>query len=201
MSKRIIAISRQFGSGGRSVAKELAQRLGIAYYDKELVEQVALESGFDPKYIEEQGEYAPGRSILSYAFAYHGTPGVMNGLSAADFLWNIQREVILKIAEKEPCVIVGRCADYVLRDRDDVLSAFIHADLDYRAERIVRLYGETEKSPKKRLQEKDDKRRVYCKHYTDRDWGASENYDLTLNTAKLGQEACVDILEKLYKGE
>ena len=201
MSKRIIAISRQFGSGGRSVAKELAQRLGIAYYDKELVEQVALETGFDPKYIEEQGEYAPGRSALAYAFAYHGSPGVMQGLSTADFLWNMQREVILRIAEKEPCVIVGRCADYVLRNRDDVLSVFIHADMDYRAERIVRLYGETEKSPKKRLQEKDDKRRVYCKHYTDREWGEAGNYDLTLNTAKLGQAACVDILEKLYKGE
>ena len=102
---RIITISREFGSGGRSIGKKLAQELGVKYYDKELVKKIALESGFDPKYVEENGELAPAGNALAYAFNLPGTPGVMRGMSATDFLWCIQREVILKIAEQEPCVI------------------------------------------------------------------------------------------------
>ncbi|MGN1249128.1 MAG: AAA family ATPase, partial [Candidatus Spyradocola sp.] len=118
MSIRIITISREFGSGGRSIGKALAQRLGWKYYDKELVKEVALESGFDAGYVEEHGENAPAASPFAYAFTQPGVPGVMRGMSATDFLWCIQREVILKLADREPCVIVGRNADYLLRDRD-----------------------------------------------------------------------------------
>ena len=150
MEKKIITISREFGSGGRSVGRLVAQKLGIPFYDKELVDQVALESGFAPKFVEENGEHSPGTSFLSYAFAAQGVPGVMNGLSTADFLWSIQCSVILQIADQGPCVIVGRNADYILKDREDVLHAFIHADDDFRAERIVRLYGESEKKPEAR---------------------------------------------------
>ena len=135
-------------------AKEVAKKLGYKYYDKELVKQVSQETGFDPKYIEDQGEYAPSKSIFAYAFSAPGAPGSMNGMSASDFLWNIQRGVILKIAEEEPCVIVGRCADAILAGRDDCLNVFIHADKAYRADRIVRLYGESEKSPEKRQEKK-----------------------------------------------
>ena len=120
MKKTIITISRQFGSGGRTVGHLIAEKLGIPFYDKELVDQIALESGFSPKYVEENGEHSPGKSILSYAFAATGVPGVMNGLSAADFLWNIQCGTILQLAEKGSCVIVGRNADYILKDREDV---------------------------------------------------------------------------------
>ncbi len=194
MEKKIITISREFGSGGRTIGRQVAERLGIPFYDKELVEQIALETGFAPKFIEENGEHAPGKSRLSYAFASQGVPGVMNGLSTADFLWSIQCNVILQLAEKGPCVIVGRNADYILKDREDVLDVFIHADMDFRADRIVRLYGESEKSPVARLQEKDKRRQVNYQHYTGQVWGNANNYDLCLNSATIGLEKCVDII-------
>ena len=118
----------------------------------------------------------------------------MNGLSTADFLWNIQCGVILQLAEKGPCVIVGRNADYILKDRPDCLHAFIHADMDFRADRIVRLYGESEKSPETRLLEKDKRRKVNYQHYTGKVWGHANNYDLCLNSALLGIDTCVDMI-------
>lgn len=197
MEKKIITISREFGSGGRTIGHKVAERLGIPFYDKELVDQVALESGFAPKFVEEHGEHAPGKSIFSYAFASQGVPGVMNGMSTADFLWNIQCSVILQLAEKGPCVIVGRNADYILKDREDVLHAYIHADKAFRADRIVRLYGESEKSPEARLNEKDKRRHVNYQHYTGRVWGTAQNYDICLNSGTIGVDACVDIIVDL----
>ena len=194
MEKRIITISREFGSAGRTIGHAVADKLGIPFYDKELVEQVALESGFAPKFIEEHGEHAPGKSLLSYAFSHHSAPGVMNGLSTADFLWNIQCSVILQLADKGPCVIVGRNADYILKDREDCLHAFIYADKKFRADRIVRLYGESEKSPEARLQEKDKRRSVNYQHYTGRTWGMSQNYDICLNSSVLGIDACAQMI-------
>lgn len=199
MEKRIITISREFGSAGRTIGHTVAEKLGIPFYDKELVEQIALESGFAPKFIEENGEHAPGKSLLSYAFSHHSAPGVMNGLSTADFLWNIQCSVILQLADKGPCVIVGRNADYILKDRQDCLHAFIYADKKFRADRIVRLYGESEKSPEARLQEKDKRRSVNYQHYTGRTWGMSQNYDICLNSSALGVEACAQILIDLVE--
>ena len=119
MEKKIITISREFGSGGRTLGRLIADKLNIPFYDKELVDQVAVESGFAPKFVEEHGEHSPSSSLFSYAFAPQGVPGIMNGLSTADFLWNIQCNVILQLAEKGPCVIVGRNADYILKDRPD----------------------------------------------------------------------------------
>ena len=191
MEKKIITISRQFGSGGRTIGREVAKKLGIPFYDKELVEQIALESGFAPKFVEEHGEHAPGKSRLAYAFANQGVPGVMNGLSTADFLWSIQCSVIMQLAEQGPCVIVGRNADYILKDRKDVLDVFVHADEVFRADRIVRLYGESEKSPMARLQEKDKRRKINYQHYTGRTWGSAENYHLCINSSKFGIEKSV----------
>ncbi len=199
MEKKIITISREFGSGGRTIGHKVAEALGIPFYDKELVEHIALESGFAPKFIEEHGEHAPGKSVFSYAFAPQGVPGVMHGLSTADFLWNIQCNVILQLADKGPCVIVGRNADYILKDREDCLHAYIHADLPYRADRIVRLYGESEKSPEARLQEKDKRRRVNYQHYTGRTWGTAQNYDICLNSSTIGIDACADIIVSMVK--
>ncbi|MBP3327595.1 MAG: cytidylate kinase-like family protein [Clostridia bacterium] len=199
--KKIITISREFGSGGRSIAKEVANRLGYKYYDKELVKHVAAETGFAPQYIEEQGEYAPGKHKFAYAFTAPGSPGIMDGLSASDFLWNIQRRVIMQLADEEPCVIVGRCADYILRDRDDCLNVFVHANKDYRADRIVRLYGESEKKPVKRLDEKDKKRKVNYEHYTGREWGNPRNYHICLDSALLGQDLCVETIIALATKE
>lgn len=199
MKKNVITISRQFGSGGRTVGRLVAQKLGIPFYDKELVEQVALESGFAPKFVEENSEHAPGKSVFAYAFSSPGVPGVMNGLSTADFLWNIQCSAVLQLAEQGPCVIVGRNADYILKDRKDAFHVFIHADLDYRVDRIVRLYGESEKSPEARLQEKDKRRMRNYRHYTGRDWGNAENYDICMNTATLGVEEAADMIVRLVQ--
>ncbi len=201
MKKNIITISRQFGSGGRTVGRMVAEQLGIPFYDKELVEQVALESGFAPKFVEEHGEHAPGGSLFAYAFAPQGVPGIMNGMSTADFLWHVQCNAILQLAEKGPCVIVGRNADYILKDRPDAFHAYIHADAEFRADRIVRLYGESEKSPEARLAEKDKRRKLNYQHYTGRSWGAAENYDICINTAKVGVEEAANIILSLVQGE
>lgn len=192
MKKNIITISRQFGSGGRTVGRQLAERLNIPFYDRELVKQVAEETGFDTKFIEENGEFSPSKSIFSFAVS-QGVPCMQNGLSVSDFIFCMQRQVILKLAEK-PCVIVGRGADYILRDRDDVFDVFIHASMENRADRIVRLYGESENKPEQRLADKDKKRKIYYKHYTDREWGDAKNYDMCLDSGRIGIDKCVDLI-------
>ena len=194
MEKKIITISREFGSGGRTMGRKIAEKLGIPFYDKELVDQIAVESGFAPNFVEEHGEHSPTGSFFSYAFAPQGVPGIMNGLSTADFLWNIQCNVILQLADQGPCVIVGRNADYILKDRPDALHVYVFADVPYRAERIVRLYGESEKAPEQRLAEKDKRRRVNYQHYTGRTWGMAQNYDLCLDTGVLGEDYCAEIV-------
>lgn len=193
--KRIITISREFGSGGRTIGRKAAEKLGIAFYDKELIEKVAEKSGLSKKFIEEGGEYSPTKSIFSYSFVGRN----IDGMSVEDYVFSIQRKIIRELAEKESCVIVGRCADYILNDRDDVLNVFIHSDMDKRAERIVKLYGETDKSPEKRLKEKDKKRSINYKYCTDRVWGMCQNYDITLNSGNIGIDKCVDIIAELFK--
>ncbi len=197
--KKIITISRQFGSGGRSIGKLVADKLGYDYYDSELVERVAKETGFDPEYIADAGEYAPGRSMLSYAFSSPVPHSHGAGMNTNDYLWAAQCKVILELAEKGNCVIVGRCADYILRERDDCFNVFIHADTDYKAKRIVELYGVTNKSPEKRLAEKDAKRKVNYKYFTGRDWGDTRNYHLCLDSSFFGHDECADIIVKLAK--
>ncbi len=201
MATKIITISREFGSGGRSIGKAVAEQLDIPYYDKELIKAVAEKTGFHPKYIEEAGEYAPGRTEFSLLPAFSGLPGAIDGMSAADFLWVMQCQVIRELADKGPCVIVGRCADYVLKERDDCLHVFIHAPKPYRADRIVRLYGESEKAPEQRLDDKDKRRSVNYAHFTGREWGASRNYDVCLNSGRLGEDACVRLIVALAGGE
>ena len=201
MKKRIITVSREFGSGGRTIGKMLAERLNLKYYDKELVKRISLETGFDPKYIEEHGEYAQSRSIFSYMFGAQSHPEVMKGMTPADFLWCMQRDIILDVAEKEDCVIVGRCADYILRDRDDCLNVFVHAPKDRRAERIVKLYGESDVAPEKRLDDKDARRKVNYRHFTGREWDVAQNYHLALDSGMLGIEGCVDLIAAAFQRE
>ena len=199
MSRKIITISREFGSGGRSIGKAVAEALQIPYYDKEIIKQVAEQTGFSPDYVENAGEYAPGKSIFSYLSTIAGQSGIMGGMSAADFLWSIQRQVVLDLAEKEPCVIVGRCADYILKDNPDAFHVFVHAPTAFKADRIVRLYGESEKKPEERLAEKDKKRSINYRHYTDREWGVCQNYNLSLDSSAIGIEKCVSIIVDLVK--
>ena len=198
MSKRIITISREFGSGGRTIGKKVADRLGIAYYDKELVEKIAQESGLSPDFIEENGEYASATSSFLFSLAVSaGMTGM--GMSLSDQLYTIQHNIITDLAKKEPCVIVGRCSDYILRNYEDCLHVFIYADTWFRADRIVRLYGERDCVPEKRLKEKDSKRKVYYKHYTGRQWGVAQNYDICLNSGVVGIDECVEIITKVAR--
>ena len=120
MSFKIITISREFGSGGRFIGEQIAQKCGIEFYDKKIIEHVAKELGISEQIVANQGEYAPAGSIFSYAFVGRDITGV----SLSDQIFNIQQKLIKDIAQKEPCVIVGRCADYILSDRDDVLNVF-----------------------------------------------------------------------------
>ena len=125
--------------------------------------------------------------------------GWYTGLSNQDLLWTIQKKIILDIAEKGPCVIVGRCADYILKDTANCLRVFIHADMDFRADRIVNLYGESADSPQKRLKEKDKRRAAYYKFYTDAEWGDVNNCHMALDSGALGIEKCVDVICEVYR--
>ena len=184
--KTIITIGREYGAGGRTVAKLLSDRLGIPHYDKEIITLAAEKSGLPEQTIRgpEQGS---GKTLLSW-FLPRGP------MSAYDQAILAQANIIRKLAEEGPCIIVGRGADYILRDREDAFHVFIHAPMAARAERIVRLYGEAERSPEQRLQDKDRKRRINYKHYTDREWGMSQNYHLSLDSAAIGVERCADVI-------
>ena len=163
-----------------------AEKLGIPCYDAEIIQEMAKETGFAPDYVKEAGEYAPG-SFLSAAFSNR-----MFGPTNEDILWEHQYKVITELAEKGPCVIVGRCADYILRDKADCLKVFI------RAERIVKVYGEREQSPEERLRDKDKRRAAYHRFYTNMKWGHAQNYHLTLDSGVIGIDKCVDIIAELY---
>ena len=141
MKNRVITISREFGSGGRTIGKKVAEKLEIPCYDAKIIQEMVKETGFAPDYVKEAGEYAPG-GFLSNAFSNR-----MFGPTNEDILWEYQYKIIKQLAEKEPCVIVGRCADYILQDNADCLKVFVHADIDFRAKRIVEVYGEREQSP------------------------------------------------------
>lgn len=192
MKNRIITISREFGSGGRTVGKRTAEQLGIPCYDRELIQKIAGKSGFAEGYIKSLDETAPG-GFLASAFS-NRTFGQTN----EDYLWNVQRKVILELAEQGPCVIVGRCADFILRDQADCLTVFIHADQAFRAQRIVQVYGEREDSPEQRIRDKDKRRAAYHRFYTDMKWGYAKNYQISLDSGLLGIDACVEVLKMLY---
>lgn len=192
MKNRVITISREFGSGGRTIGKRVAEELKIPCYDNELLMEIAKESGCQENYVQEAGEYASG-GFLSNVFSHQGSSP-----NNADYLWQIQYRIISELAEKSPCVIVGRCADYILQDKADCLKVFIHADIAFRAERIVKVYGEREESPEQRIRDKDKRRAAYHRFYTDMKWGHAQNYDLTLNSGTLGIDRCVEIIKGIY---
>lgn len=192
--KRIITISREFGSGGRTIGKGVAEKLGIPCYDHEVIEQLVERSGFAADYVKSQSEYAPNGSLFVNAL----NAGNFHGLSNQDKLWTMQRQIIEELGEKENCVIVGRCTDYILRDRADCLKVFIHRDFQSRAERIVQVYGETEVPTEKRLKEKDKRRAAYYQFYTDQKWADLANYHIVLDSGVIGIEKCIDIIADLY---
>ena len=188
---RIITISRQFVSGGRTIGKKLAEKLGIPCYDQEIIAAVAKESGFSKDYIAEHGDDV-NTTWMGNIFHVGGS------LSNQDVMWVAQSNVVRELAAKGPCVIVGRCADYILRDDYKLLKVFVFADVKARAERIVKLYGERTLSPEKRLKNKDRRRSAYYRHYTDLKWGDAANYHVSLDSGALGVDTCVDIIADVY---
>ncbi len=190
MAKRIITISREFGSGGRFIGEEVAKKLGIACYDKNIINQIAEESGLSPDYIQESAELSPKKGLFAYALAGRD----ITGKSVEDMVYEAQRKVILELAEKEVCVIIGRNADFILKDRDDVLNIFIHGNMPEKTERICRLYNVSEKETVKMMTDIDKRRMTNYNFYTDQRWGKASNYTLCLNSSQLGYDKCEKII-------
>lgn len=197
MSNKVITISREFGSGGRTVGKMVAEKLGIPCYDQEIIQKIAEESGYCEDFVAEHSEHAAYGNWLSNAFAFRD----YYGNSIQDKIWFAQLKTIVELANKGPCVIVGRCADFILKETADCLKVFIHADPKARAERIVEQYGESSQAPERRLKDKDKRRAAYYQMYTDQKWGDNKNYDIALSTSSLGIDTCVDIIVELYKNK
>ena len=195
MAKRIITISREFGSGGRFIGEEVAKKLGIAYYDKNIIGQIAEKSGLSQEYIQESAELAPKKGLFAYALAGRD----ITGRSVEDMVYEAQRKVILGLAEKEPCVIIGRNADYILKDRDDVLNVFIHGDMPEKIQRISHLHNVDEKEAVKMMADTDKRRMTNYNFYTDQKWGQASNYTLCLNSSQLGYESCEKIIAECSK--
>lgn len=194
---KIIAISRQFGSGGRTIGKLLAEKLNIPLYDREIISQVAKESGFAESYVEEKGEYGSSDKAAGMFI----NRSCYSSASNEDTIWNFQTKFIKEHAEKEPCIIIGRCADYILRNRLDVLRVFIHADMKERIKRISEVYKINDSDPEKLLHQKDKRRAAYYQFYTDIKWGDTKNFHITLDSSAFGIEKCVQILKTLYLDE
>lgn len=190
MTKRIITISREFGSGGRFIGEEVAKKLGIAYYDREIIGQIAEQSGLSPEYIQENAELSPKKGLFAYAFSGRD----ITGKSIEDMVYESQRKVILEIAEKESCVIIGRNADFILRDRNDVLNVFIHGDMPEKTQRITHLYNVAEKEAVKMMADTDKRRMTNYNFYTEQKWGKASNYTLCLNSSQIGYDRCEKII-------
>ena len=190
MTKRIITISREFGSGGRFIGEEVAKKLGIAYYDKNIINEIAEKSGLSPEYIQENAELSPKKGLFAYAFAGRD----VTGKSVEDLVYEAQRKVILELAEKESCVIIGRNADYILKDRDDVLNVFIYGDTPEKIQRITRLYNVEEQKAVKMMVDIDKRRMANYNFYTNQKWGKADNYTLCLNSSQLGYDRCEKII-------
>ena len=190
MDKKIITISREFGSGGRFIGEEVAKKLGFACYDKNIIGQIAEKSGLAPEYIRESAELSPKKGLFAYAFAGRD----ITGKSVEDLVYETQRKVILELTEKESCVIIGRNADFILKDRDDVLNVFIYGDLPETVERICRLYHVSEQEAVRMMTDIDKRRMTNYNFYTEQKWGKASNYTVCLNSSRIGYERCEEII-------
>ena len=193
MKHNIITIGREFGSGGHEVGARLAERLGMKFYDKELVKIAADKMGCCEHFVENNNEKTPGLFARSMTFSRGGT---YTQLSPEDNIYVCQSLAVRELAEEGNCVIVGRCADYILRERDDVVNIFVHAPIDDRVSRKMML-SETEKSAaaiKKEIIAQDKRREKYYNFYTGRRWGDSRNYHITIDTSKIGIDCAVDVI-------
>lgn len=200
MANKIYTIGREFGSGGREVGEKLAAKLGIKLYDKELLQQAAKDSGFCEEIFENHDEKLTNSFLYSLVMDTYS----VSGYSAAPFLdmplnhkvFLAQFETIKKIAEKESCVIVGRCADYALSDNPDCINIFIHADLDVRIKNVSKNLNITENKARDIINKTDKQRASYYNYYTSKKWGDSKSYNLSLDAGKLGTDNCVEMILK-----
>lgn len=195
MTKRIITISREFGSGGRFIGEEVAKKLGVAYYDKDIIGKIAEQSGLSPEYVKENAELSPKKGLFAYAFSGRD----ITGKSVGDMVYEAQRKIIMEIAEKESCVIIGRNADFILKDRNDVLNVFIHGDMPEKTQRIIDLYNVEEKEAVKMMADTDKRRMTNYNFYTEQKWGKVSNYTLCLNSSQLGFDRCERIIMECSK--
>ena len=196
--KTIITIGRQYGSGGRQVGQKLAEELGIPYYDKEILQRAAKESGICESLFENPDEKPTSSFLYSLVMdtysAGYATMG-MQEMPMSQKVFLAQFDTIKKIAEEGPCVIVGRCADYALEELDNVVSVFVHAPLEKRIARV----GEYEKidpaAAKKMVLQNDKKRASYYNYYSNKKWGDGSTYDLCVNTGKVGIYGAAEIIK------
>ena len=204
MKKCIITIGRQCGSGGHTIGKKVAEQLEIPFYDKKLVQIVAERSGLSPETVRREGEYSASSSLLTSTgargySAYNASK--RENMTLPDQINAYQTELIKELADKGSCVIVGRCADYILQDRSDCFHVFISGALPDRINRVIEEHGVAPTAAESHVRNRDKKRSSYYKHITDRAWGAAENYDLCLNSSTLGIDRCVEIICKYCLSE
>ena len=194
MNNPIICISREYASGGREIGKQVAKVLNLPFYDRTIVEGAAVQSGLSAEFIAQVEQKFRGSMLFTLSMAGHTvTPA---GESLADQVFAAQREVITKAAQNGPCVIVGRCADYILRNHPNLFTVFISADDDFRKARAVSHYRVPEKEAQKTLRIMDKQRSRHYHYYTDRTWGDRGLYHMTLNASRLSPELCVELIVK-----
>lgn len=192
--KKIVTISREFGSGGRTIGKIVAEKLGYKFYDTEIIEEVVRETGLSHNIVEKYDEYATHKNSFLYSIAVNSGGEGYSGLSFANRVQVAQVNIIKRLAEEGDCVIMGRGADYILREREDCFNVFIRADMDFRAKHVIDNYGETDVKIEDRLRDKDVRRKVFYRSFAMREWGVCENYNLMLDSGAIGIEKCAEII-------
>lgn len=204
MGKKIITISREYGSGGREIGLAVAKRLEMTFYDKELIDAAAKEIGFPTEMIADREQRLTNSLLYNFAMgtlygiAYPREPKVTE-LPLTEQIFQAQKKAIEEAAKRESCLFVGRCADYILKSRPDVLRVFVYANRDVRKRRAVEQYGEIEEYIDEFMYQTDKRRRIHYENYTNQKWGSRESYDILLNSGELGLDKCVDILCEAVK--
>ena len=195
MEKVVITIARQYGSGGKTIGEMLAKKLNIHFYDKELMKLASDESGINEALFVNADAKIKSTKLFNIAkSAYSGEliPPESDDFTSTDNLFNYQAKIIRELAQEEPCVIIGRCADYVLKEYDNVLSVFIHAPKDFCMEQAAKKHSMSERELERFITKTDKHRADYYKYHTGREWTDARNYDLCLDSSKLGFERCVE---------
>lgn len=200
MKKHIISIGRQYGCGAHEIATKLSEKLGIPYYDKEIIKRAAKDSGFD-EHIFTFYDERPTRSFL-YNVSTDGFSNIAsNGLALEDQVFQYQFDTIRKVSEEGSCIIVGRCADYILKEDEALLTIFLHASDKFREKRVIEKYGVEPKNVAKEMKNTDKKRAKFHNFYSEEKWGEATTYDLAINVAKLGIDGTVDLISEYIKAQ